>query len=117
MKITDKQIRQIIKEELRKLSNESIDAGDMAQKFYPAASPKDEAYDNWKSAVLRYMSDNVQYDAEQRFEAAEAAEEAAYAALDSLPKGPEVELSFEDEQAAEEIGNFLDQLYASGVLN
>ena len=107
MKITDKQIRQIIKEELHKLSNESIDAGDMAQKFYPAASPKDEAYGNWKSAVLRYMSDDVQYDAEQRFEAAEAAEEAAYAALDSG-------LSKED---ADEVGDFLDNLYASGDLN
>ena len=107
MKLNRETLKQIIKEELRKLSNESMDAGDMAQKYYPAASPKDEAYGNWKSAVLRYMSDDVQYDAEQRSEAAEAAEEAAYAALDNLPKGPE----------ADEIGNFLDQLYASGDLN
>ena len=107
MKLSKEQIRAMIMEELQNLKNESMDHGEMAQKYYPAPSMEDEAYGEWKSALLKYMADDIQGDPVQRTEAATEAEELAYAALENLPDGPE----------ADEIGDFLNQLYASGDLD
>ena len=35
MKLTTKQLKQMIKEEMKKLQNESMDHGEMAQRYYP----------------------------------------------------------------------------------
>ena len=104
MKLTIEQIRELIREELNNFTNENLDAGDMAQEYYPAPSP---AFEEWESAVLRYNAEDVQFDPELRYEAAQAAEEAAYAALDAGAEG----------EMADEISDFLNQLYASGDLN
>ena len=117
MKLTKNQLRRIIKEELRNLSNEAIDHGEMAQHYYPAASPEEEkegeenlaqkAYDDFISAKLKYEADDVQYDAVERYKAAVKADKAALAADKYFdPKSPE----------GIEIGNFLNELYASGDL-
>lgn len=97
--------------------DDMMDHGEMAQRYYPALSPEEEeeektlaqkAYDNFISAKLTYEADNVQYDAELRYEAAVEADKAALAADKYFdPKSPE----------GIEIGNFLNDLYASRDLD
>ncbi len=103
MKLTTEKIRQMIMEEIRNLSME----GHMPMGAEDMASPASMAYKNFKSEMMRYMADDVQYDAELRMDAAESAEDAAYAALEAGAEG----------DMADEISNFLNDLYASGDLN
>ena len=103
MELTTEKIRQLILEEIKNLSRE----GHMPMGDSNMPSPAVMAYKDFKSKVLRYMAGDVQYDAELRFDAAQSAEEAAYAALDAGAEG----------EMADEISSFLNDLYASGDLD
>lgn len=57
MKLTTKELKQMIKEEMKKIQNESIDHGEMAQRYYPHEA-EDYGYDPAINAVLERYNDS-----------------------------------------------------------